>query len=153
MRSFIFMIILLTAFAASVAAEPVYIPEQATPKQIVQARKFAMRALNSNLRDIRLKLKRGDAQGVLTPSLNISAIARLAPYVFAERHEEVYPFPGSNRFFKGATPQDFQANAEYLNVQSSKLLTIGTDLKKLGKQFNRIKRACISCHNQLRGEY
>lgn len=153
MRVFVIICVLLTAFATCAIAQSVYIPEQAKPEDVVGTRKFAMRALNSNLRDIRLKIKRGDTDGILTPSLNISAIARLAPYVFSQRYETVYPYPGSNRYFKGAKASDFQANAEYLNVQSSKLLRLGANLPKIKKQFERIKRACVSCHTQLRGEY
>jgi cytochrome c556 len=146
---------MLAVFALGAAqAQTVVIPDKATPAEEVALRKFAMRALNSNLRDIRLKLKRGDTEGLLTPALNISSIAQLLPYVFQKTHESAYPFEGSNKFFKGADPATFQANAEYLNAQAMKLLRLasGKDLKAMDQQNERIKRACIGCHKEMRGE-
>lgn len=135
-------------------AQNVTVPGKATPEQEVMARKFAMRALNADLRDIRLKITRGDSDGLISPALNISAIALYLPYAFARQHQAVYPVKGSQKFFKGGSPEDVQAGAEYLNVQAAKLLrqASGKDLKALDQQNNRIKRACVSCHNQLRGE-
>ncbi|BBD06909.1 cytochrome c [Desulfovibrio ferrophilus] len=147
---------LVVLMAASVLnAQSVYVPGKAKPEQVVKARKFAMRALNSNLRDIRFKLKRGDSDGMLTPALNLSAIARFLPYAFVEKHEAAYPLKGSNKYFKGGAPEEIQAGAEYLNVQAAKLLNMATskNMKALDQQNNRIKRACVSCHSQFRGEF
>ena len=147
--------LILAVFALGTAqAQTVVIPDKATPAEEVELRKFAMRALNSNLRDIRLKLKRGDSDGMLTPALNIASIIQLLPYVYQKTHESAYPVPGSNKYFKGADPAAFQANAEYLNAQALKLLRLasGKDLKAIGQQDERIKRACISCHKEMRGE-
>lgn len=157
MRTGLFVVTALVVAVLAVGAaqaQTVVIPDQATPTDEVALRKFAMRALNSNLRDVRLKLKRGDSDGMLTPALNISSIAQLLPYVYKNTHESAYPFQGSNKFFKGAEPAKFQANAEYLNAQALKLLRLasGKDLKALEQQNERVKRACISCHQELRGE-
>ena len=146
---------MLMVFALGAAqAQTVVIPDKATPTEEVALRKFAMRALNSNLRDIRLKLKRGDTEGLLTPALNIASIAQFLPYGYRKTHESAYPFEGSNKYFKGADPAAFQANAEYLNAQALKLLRLesGKDLKPLEQQNERIKRACIGCHKEMRGE-
>lgn len=152
---FVVVAVLLSVFVIGTAqAQTVVMPDKATPQDEVALRKFAMRAFNSSLRDIRLKLKRGDSDGMLTPALNISAVAQLVPYVFVQTHESVYPFEGSNKFFKGADQAKFQANAEYLNAQALKLLRLasGKNLKAIEQQNERIKRACISCHKELRGE-
>jgi len=152
---FIVLAVLLAVFTAgALHAQTVVIPDKATPEEEVALRKFAMRALNSNLRDIRLKLKKGDSDGLLTPALNISSIAQLLPYAFEKKHESVYPYKGSTRYFKGAAPGEFQANAEYLNAQALKLLRLATakNMKVLSQQNERIKRACVGCHKKLRGE-
>lgn len=149
------MVVLLAVFAAGLLhAQTVVIPEKALPKDVVAIRKFAMRTLNANLRDIRVKLERGDSEGLVAPALSISSIAQLVPFVFGQRHESAYPFEGSNRYFKGATPGEFQANAEYLNAQALKLLRLasGKDMKAMDQQNERIKRACVTCHKVLRGE-
>lgn len=147
---------LVMVMAAGVLnAQSVYVPDKAKPQQVIKARKFAMRALNSNLRDIRLKLQRGNSNGLLTPALNLSAIARFLPYALAQQYESAYPIQGSNKYFKGGKPEQIQAGAEYLNVQAAKLLKLASskDLKVLEQQNNRLKRACVSCHSQFRGEF
>lgn len=139
---------------AALEAQSVVMPKSATPEQVVASRKFAMRANNSNLRDIRLKIEKGDSDGLVTPALNLSAIAQLIPYVFVERYESVYPYGGSAKYFKGAPQEDVQAEAEYLNAQAQKLLTLAGAGKTsdLNGQLDRIKRACVSCHKKMRGE-
>lgn len=141
--------------ASAASAQSVVMPQDATPVQTVAIRKFLMRTNNACLRDIRLKIERGYADLLTSPGLSISANAQALPFFLQERHESAYPFEGSNRFYKGASPQEVQAAAEYLNAQALKLVRLSgaKDTAKLDAQLTRIKRACIACHKRMRGEY
>ncbi|NJB67783.1 hypothetical protein GGQ74_001423 [Desulfobaculum xiamenense] len=144
----------MTLAASALFAQTALMPGKSSPQDIVAARKFAMRSFNADLRDIRLKIESGDVIGVVSPALSVSAKAQLIPLVFVDRHESAYPFEGSNKYFKGADTQSFQAAAEYLNAQAQKLLRIASDkdAKKADQHLNRVKRACVDCHTKYRGE-
>jgi cytochrome c556 len=142
-------------FAVSAAwAQTALLPGKSSPQEVVLTRKFAMRSMNADLRDIRLKLEKGDVIHVVSPTLSIAAKAQMLPLVFEHRYESVYPVEGSDKYFKGADPAKFQAAAEYLNAQAQKFLRIASDndLKKAEQHLNRVKKACRSCHRENRGE-
>lgn len=145
---------LLSLVASMLYAETALYPGKSSPEDIVATRKFTMRSLNADLRDIRLKLESGTPIRATSSALSVSAKAQLIPLVFQEKYESVYPVAGSNKYFKGASIADFQADAEYLNAQALKLLRIASDsdVKKVGQHLEKVKSACRSCHQKNRGE-
>ena len=104
---------------------------------------------------MRLKIEAGKGAATVANARSIASIIMLAPNMFIEKYEYSYPFKGSNKYFKGATPAQFQLEAEYLNAQAQKMMKQASDkdLKKTEQLMNRVKKACVVCHRKMRGEY
>ena len=141
--------------ASALFAQSVILPGKGSAVEIVAVRKFAMVTMNSDLKDMRLKIEAGKGAAAVTNARSIASIIMLVPDMFLEKYEYAYPFKGSNKYFKGATPDQFQGDAEYLNAQAQKLMKNASDkdLKGTEQLMNRIKKACVVCHRKMQGEY
>ena len=141
--------------AGMLFAQSVIMPGKGSAVEIIAVRKFAMVTMNSNLRDMRLKIKAGKGTATVPNARSIASIVMLLPHMFLERYEYAYPVKGSSKYFKGASAAQFQADAEYLNAQAQKLIRNASDkdLKKTEQLMNRMKKACVVCHRHMRGEY
>jgi|GEM_PF-2475247 len=148
-------VIIACLAASTLFAQSVIKPGEGSAVEVISVRKFAMVTMNSNLRDMRLKIEARKGAATITNARSIATIIMLLPNMFVEKYEYSYPFKGSNKYFKGATPAQFQGDAEYLNAQAQKLMKNASDkdLKKTEQLMNRMKKACVVCHRHMRGEY
>lgn len=154
-RITVLIVVLASLAATTVLAQVVIVPGKETGAEVVAVRKYAMKAMNANLRDMRLKLDKGQGTATVANGAAIAAITMTLPPFFVEMYADQYPYSGSNKYYKGAAPVDFQAAAEYLNAQAQKLVRVAADkeIKATQERMERIKKACIACHEQFRGEY
>ncbi len=150
----VLLVVLVSLVATTVFAQVVIVPGKETGEEVVAVRKYAMKAMNANLRDMRLKLEKGQGTATVANGAAIAALAMTIPPFFVEVHADQYPYKGSNKTFKGADLVDFQASAEYLNSQAQKLVRVAADneIKATQVRMERIKKACVSCHDKHRGE-
>lgn len=153
-RILVLLVVLAGLAATTVLAQVVIVPGKETGQEVVAVRKYAMKAMNANLRDMRMKLEKAQGTATVANGATIAALAMTLPPFYVETYADQYPFPGSNKSFKGADPLDFQAAAEYLNSQSQKLVRAASDedIKGTTRAMERIKKACIACHDSYRGE-
>jgi len=151
-RIMVLVAVLVSLAATTVLAQVVIVPGKETGAEVVAVRKYSMRAMNANLRDMRLKLEKANGAATVANGAAIAAMAMTLPPFFVEVYPDQYPFKGSSKKFKGADPVEFQAAAEYLNSQAQKLVRVASDedVKTARDRMERIKKACISCHGQFR---
>ena len=153
-RILVFLSVLVCLTATTVLAQVVIVPGNETGEEVVAVRKYAMKAMNANLRDMRLKLEKAQGLAVVANGAAIAAVAMTLPPFYVEVYADQYPYVGSDKTFKGASPVDFQAAAEYLNAQAQQLVRVAADdkIEDTKRRMERIKKACISCHDKYRGE-
>jgi hypothetical protein len=137
--------------ATALMAQTVLTPGVSGGKEIVAARKYAMQAMYSCLRDIRIKIEAGNFPDSLTNGKCLSAIAIFLPTAYAAAYPEAYPYQGSQYSFTGAPMAKVQEGAEYLRVQSEKLVNVSTRSgQEVSDQLERVKKACNDCHTVAR---
>jgi len=149
------LVVLVCVTAATIYAQGVLKPSQKSPEQVVAARKFAMRAMGADVKDLTGKIEAGNIKGVAANAKSIAALATFLPLVYEEIYPEVYPVKGSKSFFKGAPLDDIEAASENLRIQAEELMKLASADDKSGVQIQAEKLidACKNCHKQARGKY
>nr|NIO19678.1 hypothetical protein [Candidatus Aenigmarchaeota archaeon] len=111
----------VSVIAVTIYAQGVLKQTQSSPEQVVAARKFAMRIIGANVREIRGKIKAGNINGVGANAGSIAALATFLPLVYKETYPDVYPVKGSKYFYK-AEISDVEAAFEDLRTQAEELM-------------------------------
>ena len=147
-------VVLVLVVSASIFAQTVLKEGQNSPSQIVAARKFAMRMLVANVRDLTGKIKGGNLKGVAANAGSIAALATFLPLVFQEAHSSVYPVQGSKYYYKGGLP-DVEAAFGNLKREAQALMRLAqsNDQSAVEAQRGKMLGACGACHRAARGEY
>ncbi len=146
-------IILVFALATTIYAQTVLKAGQNSPSQIVAARKFAMRMLGANARDLTGKIKGGNLKGIGANAGSIAALATFLPLVFQETHSSVYPVQGSKYYYKGGLP-DVGAAFGNLKREAQALMRLSqsSDKSAIEAQRGKMLGACGACHKAVRGQ-
>lgn len=149
------VVVIVCMITATIYAQGVLKASRNSPEKIVAARKFAMRAMSADAKDLKGKIKDGDIKKVAANAKSIAAIATFLPLVYEKTYSEVYPLKGSKSFFKGAPISDFEAAAENLRIQAEALtkLASANDGSGVKAQVNKLVGACKNCHKSYRGKY
>jgi len=146
--------VLLLCFAAgTLAAIEVVVPGQATPAQVVAARKFAMVANAVNAGDLNAKLTAGNIKAMAVNARSLAALGAFFPVAFAEAYPEVYPVPGSKYFFKNGPMNQFRELAQSFTTSAEELANQAEKESKDGvtAQMPKLFGACNACHAVFRG--
>jgi cytochrome c556 len=145
---------LLLCFAAgTLMAIDIVVPGQATPAQVVAARKFAMMANAVNAGDLSAKLTAGNIKAMAANARALAALGAYFPVAFAEAYPEAYPVAGSKYFFKSGPMDQFQALAQSFTTAAEELLKLAEKESKDGvtAQMPKLFGACNACHAVFRG--
>ena len=145
---------LIFVIVATIHAQGVLKESGNTPEQVVSARKFAMRALGSNVGDLRSKIKSGNIKGIAANARSLAALATFLPWSYKEAYTNVYPVKGSKYFYKAEIP-DVGAAFEDLRAEAEKLMALaaGDDKPGVESQVRNVLGACGACHKPARGSY
>jgi cytochrome c553 len=148
------LIILVSVIAGTIYAQGVLKQTQSSPEQVVAARKFAMRIIGANVREIRGKIKAGSIDGVAANAGSIAALATFLPLVYKDTYPNVYPVKGSKYFYK-AEISDVEAAFENLRTQAEELrkLAAADDRAGIEAQARKLLGTCGGCHKPARGQY
>ncbi len=154
-KSLLFLIILVFAITTTIYAQSVLKTGQASPEQVVAARKFAMKAMSADVKDLKGKIEAGNIKGVAANAKSIAAIATFLPIVYEKTYSEVYPVKGSKTFYKGGSGSGFEAASENLRLQAEALVKLASanDESVINAQVDKMIGACKNCHRSYRGKY
>ncbi len=146
-------VVLILVISASIFAQTILKEGQNSPSQIVAARKFAMRMLGANVRDLTGKIKGGNLNGIGANAGSIAALATFLPLVFQETHSSVYPVQGSKYYYKGGLP-DVGAAFGNLKREAQALMRLAksSDKSSIEAQRGKMLGACGACHKVARGQ-
>ncbi len=148
--------VLLLCFAAgTLAALDVVVPGQATPAQVVAARKSAMMANAMNAGDLSAKLTAGNIKAMAANAQALASLGAFFPVAFAEVYPEAYPVAGSKFFFKSGPKERFPALAQAFTTAAEDLAKLAENESKDGvtAQLPKLLGACGACHAVFRGNY
>ncbi len=147
--------LLLCLAAGTLAALDVVVPGQATPAQVVAARKFAMMANAMNAGDLNAKLSAGNIKAMAADAQSMASVGAFLPVAFAEAYPEVYPVAGSKFFFKSGSKEQFQALAQTFTTTAEDLAKLAEKESKdaVAAQMPKLLGACGACHAVFRGNY
>ena len=147
---------LLLCFAAgTLAALDVVVPGQATPAQVVAARKSGMMANAMNAGDLSAKLTAGNIKAMAANAQALASLGAFFPVAFAEAYPEAYPVAGSKFFFKSGPKEQFPALAQVFTTAAEDLAKLAEKESKDGvsAQMPKLLGACNACHAVFRGNY
>jgi hypothetical protein len=155
-RPFVMLSLIISVFviATTIYAQGVLKSSDNSPKQVVSARKFAMRMIGANVGDFRKKIEAGNIKGVAANAGGIASLATFLPLVYKETYPDVYPVKGSKYFYKATLP-DIEAAFEDLRVQAEGLMKFaaGDDKSGVEAQARKVRGTCGACHKPTRGKY
>lgn len=141
---------------ASIAAFAIdaLLPNDATPLQIVVARKAAMQASAALFADAKAKFTAGTIKAISPNAKALAAIAALLPHVFTDTCSVVYPVGGSKLFFKGGAVADFGSAAQVLLTAAEDLVKFADadDKANVETQLAKVQASCGACHGTFRGQ-
>ena len=154
-KSLLILIILVFAITTTIYAQSVLKTGQRSPEEVVAARKFAMRAMGADVKDLKGKIEAGNIKGVAANAKSIAAIATFLPLVYEKTYSEVYPVKGSKSFFKGGPISGIEAASESLRIQAEALVRLASanDGSGINARVDKLRVACKNCHRSYRGKY
>jgi hypothetical protein len=131
----------------------VLVPGEATPVQVVAARKYAMVANAVNAGDLNAKLAAGNIKAMAANARALAALGALLPMAYAEPYPEAYPMAGSKFSFKPGSMGEFQSLAQTFATAAEELLKQAEMESKDGvaAQLPKLLGACGACHAVFRG--
>jgi len=140
--------------AGGVGAQSVLKTDMGSGRQIVETRKFLMNTLKDLLTDLNQRAKGIAPREAGIQASGIEAIARVLPPLFRDPHSAEYPVKGSDAYFKGASPADFEAASEKLRSAAEALRTASGKGDRGGMEsaVGGIGPACGACHSAFRGK-
>jgi cytochrome c556 len=149
------LVVIVCMITATIYAQGVLKASQSSPEQVVAARKFAMRAMGADVKDLKRKIEAGNIKGVAANAKSIAAIATFLPLVYKKTYSEVYPVKGSKSFFKGVSISGIEAASESLRQQAEALVRLASanDESGVNAQADKLRGACKNCHRSYRGKY
>ncbi len=145
---------LLLFFAAgTLSAIDVVVPGQATPGQVVAARKLGMVANAVNAGDMNAKLAAGNIKAMAANAEALAALGAFFPVAFAEAYPEAYPVAGSKFFFKSGSMDQFRSLAQAFATAAEEMVKQAQKESKDGvtAQMPKLLGACNACHAVFRG--
>lgn len=147
-------VVLVLVISASIFAQTSLTGNLNSPKQIVAARKFAMKMLGANVGDLSGKIKVGNLKGVVANAGSIVSLSTFLPVAFQETHTDAYPVQGSKYYYKGGLP-DVEAAFGNLKREAERLMQMANagDKSGIDAQRDKMLAACGACHQASRGEY
>jgi cytochrome c556 len=129
--------------------------DMSDPAQVVSARKGFMQAIRGNMIDLNNKLKAGDIENMAANGGNIAALATVLPVLYKDTYKDVYPVKGSNTYFKGAKPAEYEAASEKLRAAGMAIKEAAekNDKSGISAAMEALKGSCGGCHKAFRGKY
>jgi cytochrome c556 len=149
------VVLALLAVASAPLAQGVLRTAMDSPAEVVEARKLMMKTLAGNMKDINDKIRSGQTEAVAINAASIGAVAVILPPLYKDRHDGVYPFPGSQSFFKGGPAGGIESASMRLKTDADSLRSVAEKKDAPGVQaaFDAMKPACGACHSVFRGKY
>jgi hypothetical protein len=147
------LVLLFCLTAGTLMAIDIVVPGQATPAQVVAARKYGMMAYAVNAGDLNAKLAAGNLKAMGANARALAAIGAMLPVAYAEPYPEAYPMAGSKFSFKPGSMDEFHALAQAFTTSAEELLKQAEMESKDGvtAQLPKLLGGCGACHKAFRG--
>jgi len=125
----------------------------ASPQQVVAARKAMMHAIKANMGDIGKKFEAGALADIRANAASAEVMGRLMPPLYGKKHESAYS--GKGKYFTGAAPADFEAASERFRAAAEKVQAgaAAGDKAAVGAAMGEVQGSCGACHKAYRGKF
>jgi len=125
----------------------------ASPDQVVSARKAMMKAIKVNMGDIGKKFEAGAIADIQANAAAVEIMGRLMPTLYGQKYESAYS--GKGKYFTGAAPADFEAASEKFRSAAEQVLAGAKagDKAAVGAAMGAAQGSCGACHKAYRGKF
>ena len=148
------LIVSLLFFTGSAFGELVVLnPDDASPEEVVLARKCAKKTMMANFKELKGKMEAGNIKEIAGNAKTIAALATSLPLMYKTTYSEVYPISGSKYHYKGGDLAGFvQATQNVFDeAQTLAKLSESNDASGVEAQVPKLLASCKACHATFRG--
>lgn len=125
----------------------------ATPGQVVTARKDMMQVIKLNMGDLGKKFEAGAVADMEANAAAVEIMGRMMPTLYRETYKSAYD--GKGKYFTGASPADFEAAAERFRAAAQKVRSSAAagDKGAVAAAMGELGGSCGACHKAYRGSF